>query len=102
MRKSDVFFVFIGVMLLLAGLALFHSQLTMDSAMRSIAIQAKMVEELELTDLCLFTEAQYTRNPSQADRFTPFQDHPMSLEHFPTGSIVGPPARLRSRAYEPH
>jgi hypothetical protein len=46
---------------------------------------------LGLTDLSLFVEARYARHPSQADRFAPFQDHPTSLEHFPSGSLVPPP-----------
>ena len=54
-----------------------------------------MVRRLELTDLCLFTEASYTRHLSQADLHTPFQDSPMSLEHFPSGSLVMPPAGIR-------
>jgi hypothetical protein len=50
-----------------------------------------LVARLGLTDLALFTEARYTRHPSQADRFTPFQEHPTSLEHFPSGSVAAPP-----------
>jgi hypothetical protein len=52
---------------------------------------AATVRRLGLTDLALFTEARYTRHPTQADRFAPFQDHPGALEHFPSGSVVGPP-----------
>ena len=48
-----------------------------------------------LTDLSLFTEARYTRHLTQADRHTPFQDHPFALEHFPSGSLVTPPDLLR-------
>ncbi|MBI5585128.1 MAG: hypothetical protein HY892_15045 [Deltaproteobacteria bacterium] len=55
---------------------------------------SRLVEDLALTDLCLFTEARYTRHLSQADRYSPFQDHPAALEHFPSGSLVGPPQRL--------
>ena len=55
----------------------------------------RMVEDLALTDLCLFTEARYTRHLSQADLYSPFQDHPAALEHFPSGSFVRPPQRLR-------
>ncbi len=95
MRKSDIFFIYMAVNLALAGAALVHSHLTVDEALESIKHQAAMVRELGLTDLALFTEARYTRNPSQADRSTPFQDHPMSLEHFPTGSIVEPPEVVR-------
>ena len=53
-----------------------------------------LVEQLQLTDLCLFTEARYTRHLSQADLHSAFQDHPLGLEHFPTGSLVLPPTRL--------
>ncbi len=102
MRKSDIFFIFMGISLALAGLAFVHSQLGKAAALESIAFQSGMVRELELTDLCLFTEARYTRHPSQADRHTPFQDHPMSLEHFPTGSIVEVPVVVKGSLNEPH
>lgn len=52
---------------------------------------AALVKRLGLTDLCLFGEARYTRHLSQADRFTPFQEHPSALEHFPSGSLLAPP-----------
>ena len=58
-----------------------------------------LVRQLQLTDLCLFTEARYTRHPSQADLHSPFQDHPLALEHFPSGSLLLPPAIL-SNHYE--
>ena len=61
----------------------------------SIDRVAGVVGNLELTDLALFTEARYTRHLSQADLHSAFQDHPVALEHFPTGSIAGPPAGLR-------
>jgi hypothetical protein len=51
----------------------------------------ELVERLELTDLAIWTEARYTRHPSQADFFAPFQDGPSTLEHFPAGSVVAPP-----------
>lgn len=92
MRKSDIFFIFLGACMALGLAALTHSHAVAESAEKSISFQAEMVRDLELTDLCLFTEARYTRHPTQADRHTPFQDHPMSLEHFPTGSIISPPA----------
>ena len=53
-----------------------------------------LVAQLRLTDLALFTEARYTRHPSQADLHSAFQDHPLALEHFPTGSLISPPAGL--------
>jgi len=91
-----------GVNLALAGAALMHSRIEQGAALESIGTQAETVRELDLTDLCIFTEARYTRHPSQADRHTPFQDHPMSLEHFPSGSVVGPPAAVKGSRDAPH
>ena len=49
-----------------------------------------LVKELSLTDLCLFTEARYTRHPALTDRHAPFQEHPTAFEHFPSGSLLLP------------
>jgi hypothetical protein len=60
---------------------------------RHLQEKANLVQVLGLTDLCLFTEASYTRHLSLADFHTAFQDSPMTLEHFPSGSLVTrPPA----------
>jgi CHASE1-domain containing sensor protein len=53
---------------------------------------AQLVETLMLTDLALWTEARYTRHPSQADGFTAFQNGPAALDHLPAGTWV-PPVR---------
>jgi hypothetical protein len=69
----------------------------------AIDATAALVERLGLTDLALFTEARYTRHPTQADLQSAFQDHPGALEHFPTGSLMPPPAGIPGRhpiAYE--
>lgn len=49
-----------------------------------------LAHSLGLTDLALFTEARYTRHPGQADLHSAFQDHPLALEHFPSGSLIVP------------
>lgn len=56
-----------------------------------LGADGSLVRELRLTDLSLWTEARYTRHPSQADLFTPFQSGPSAPEHFPSGSWVQPP-----------
>jgi hypothetical protein len=56
--------------------------------------ESELAARLELTDLCLFTEARYTRHLSQADLHSAFQDHPAAFEHFPSGSLVPPPRAL--------
>ena len=57
---------------------------------------AELVTRLRLSDVVLFTEARYTRHLTQADLHSAFQDHPVALEHFPTGSLLPPPASLVS------
>jgi hypothetical protein len=67
------------------------------AAARSQLLQQEnraLTARLGLTDLALFTEARYTRHLSQADLHTAFQDHPGALEHFPSGSVIGPPRSL--------
>jgi hypothetical protein len=60
-----------------------------------VEARAALVRRLGLTDVCVFTDARYTRHLSQADRFSAFQDHPFALEHFPSGSLVTSPPALR-------
>lgn len=50
----------------------------------------RLAARLGLTDLALFTEARYTRHLSQADLHSAFQDHPMAMEHFPSGALTAP------------
>ena len=97
MRKSTVFFLCLGIQAILLLAAWSHSAYERTHNTGGLTERADMVKTLELTDLCLFTEARYTRHLSQADRHSPFQDHPLSFEHFPSGSLVGPPAVVRGR-----
>jgi len=94
MRKSDCFLIFVAVFVILLGAMFVHSSYGIRKEIASRKERGEMVKRFDLTDLCLFTEASYTRHLTQADLHTPFQDNPGSLEHFPSGSIVGPPARL--------
>ncbi len=94
MRKSNLFLFFLGLNLALVVLMVIHASIRRDEERTILAEKEGMVKRLELTDLCLFTEANYTRHLSQADLHTPFQDSPMSLEHFPSGSLVAPPAKI--------
>jgi hypothetical protein len=61
--------------------------------------KVNLVHRLGLTDLCLFTEASYTRHLSLADFHAAFQDSPMALEHFPSGSLVTHPQAAK-KMYE--
>ncbi len=95
LRKSSLALSLLGAGLLLLGLMFTHARLQQQADLPLIERVAGVVGKLELTDLSLFTEARYTRHPSQADIHSAFQDHPVALEHFPTGSLAGPPAGLR-------
>jgi hypothetical protein len=89
-RPSSNYLLINLLLLLLFILSLVDAGLV-DEADRQRRAQIRhMVERLGLTDPALFTEARYTRHLSQADRHAPFQDHPMALEHFPSGSLVLP------------
>jgi hypothetical protein len=94
-RKSGLCLSLLATGLLLLGLMFTHAWLQRQADGPSIDRMAALVANLELTDLALFTEARYTRHLSQTDLHSAFQDHPFSLEHFPAGSIAGPPAHLR-------
>jgi hypothetical protein len=94
-RKSTLMLTFLAVcLLMLAGVHL-HAAFARMEARATLAETRYLVERWRLTDLCLLTEARYTRHPSQADRHSPFQDHPLALEHFPSGTLFPPPAGLR-------
>lgn len=94
MRKSSVLFVSITTQVLLLILVLFHAYLSEGDQKAVLAQKIELVKTLHLTDLCLFTEARYTRHLSQADLATAFQEHPLSLEHFPSGSFTQPLVKI--------
>ena len=75
---------------MLLGLLLGHASFREETQQGNLRGMAEMVKTLRLTDLCLFTEARYTRHLSQADLSSAFQDYPLSLEHFPSGSFTQP------------
>jgi len=91
MRNSTLFLTLICCQLLICASFVLHARVSRASAGARLASNRELVRRLELTDLCLFTEARYTRHPAMADRHAAFQDHPMALEHFPSGSLVTPP-----------
>jgi len=97
MRKSSLFILVIFFQLSLLGLMFLYSSLEKKGDTELLQKKLNLVRMHGLTDLCLFTEARYTRHPSQADFHAPFQDSPLSLEHFPSGSLVVPPYKVGKR-----
>jgi hypothetical protein len=96
-RKSTAFFLFTLGNVILLALLLGSGRTGSGEAVAMREASRTMVQKLQLTDLCLFTEARYTRHPSMADLHSAFQDHPLALEHFPSGSLTTPPRFRRER-----
>lgn len=96
-RKSDFFLSFIVIGGLLIGLMFIDAAVSQRLDREVVRERREIVRVLSLTDLSLFTEARYTRHPSMADMHTPFQDHPLSLDHFPSGAIMALPPHLNPR-----
>lgn len=88
-RKADIALALLAILLLLFGWTLVDGW--WHGRPRPQPADTALVRELGLTDLSLFTEARYTRHPSQADRHSALQDHPAALDHFPTGTLLPPP-----------
>lgn len=93
MRRSTTFLTFIVLHLIVLTFLYLHSRHSQIAGQAAHQHRVRLVKELGLTDLCLFTEARYTRHPAMADLHAPFQDHPGAFEHFPSGSLVTPPIR---------
>ena len=93
LTKSRMFLIITALQLIvLTGLVMRCQVIRQDRLADELPGNRELVRRLELTDLAIWTEARYTRHPSQADFFSAFQDGPASLEHFPAGSVVCAPA----------
>ncbi len=88
MRPSSFFLVLLVILALGDGALLFLSSLQVHSTPDQQAEEV-LVAGLGLTDLCLATEARYTRHVAITDAIAPFMDHPGALDHFPSGSFYG-------------
>ncbi len=96
LRASTIFATYTALGLLLLAVIVIDSSSRSVTDRQNLEERRALVKSLSLTDLVLFTDARYTRHPSMADRHTPFQDYPLSLEHFPSGSLIPPPPHVRS------
>lgn len=83
-----LFLLYLTFQVILLGCLFAHSLYRQKMDADQLQEKISLVRNLGLTDLCLFTEASYTRHPSVSDYHTAFQDSPMALEHFPSGSLV--------------
>ncbi len=97
-RKSNVLLIYIAFLLGLFVLMFVHAFLLQMENKPFLLEKREIVKRLELTDLCLFTDARYTRHPSMADLNTPFQDYPMAFDYFPSGSLLTVPPHLKAKS----
>lgn len=77
------------------------SRRTEDHLGPSRSVNRLIARELQLTDLALSTGTSYTRHPSQADFFAAHGSHPSAIDHFPAGSVIGPPRQTPMPIFEP-
>lgn len=94
-RNADLFAGFLALGVLLVGLMLADAAVSRRLDEGVVRQRRAIVGTLTLTDLCLSTETRSTRHPSLADLHTPFQDHPLALDRFPSGSLMVLPPHLR-------
>lgn len=98
MIKSKIFLTIISIELVVFAAMLVHGQVQYFFKKKEIVTSKQhLVSQIGLTDFAIWTEARYTRHPSQADFFSPFQDSPGLFEHFPAGAIIAPPLHLTDR-----
>jgi hypothetical protein len=91
MIKSKIFIgLTVAEILLLAFFFLLAYAVPNSSRAIKLNAEKELVFHLRLTDFAIWSEARYTRHPSQTDFFSPFQEFPSSLEHFPAGSVIAP------------
>ncbi len=100
-KRSAIFVAVLGTLAALGLLAGLDAQRRHADAEARLTANRALGRWLGLTDLCLFTDARYTRHASLADPHSAFQDAPLALEHFPSGALRPPPAHLAHRAEIP-
>jgi len=88
----------LGIALGVLAICLVAVALDLARTRPSRAEAERLTSTLGLTDLALVNEARYLRHLSLADLHSPFQDHPVALEHFPAGAVIAPPTHLRVSA----
>ena len=90
MSRAKVFAWFIAIEAAVLIVLCLSAAREVSSREPEMSLKRSLVRAMKLTDAAFWTEARYTRHPSQADIFTAFQDFPSSPDHFPAGSIVPP------------
>ncbi|MBU0674742.1 MAG: hypothetical protein KJ950_08890 [Proteobacteria bacterium] len=94
MRPTGLLLIIVTLLLMASGAAWGRAVQLRQESMESLGLNQAVTAGLGLTDLCIATEARYTRHPSISDPMAPFMDHPFAIEHFPTGSFWAVPSHI--------
>ena len=97
MRRSIQFLLFTAAIMTIFLMLPLHASYRQLNVGDELSLHGDLLNSLHVTDLCLSTEARYTRHPAMADRHAPFQEHPLALEHFPSGSMILPILAVRDK-----
>lgn len=100
MRPVSLFSLLLACFALIFGVILTDLSNRRESETERQPLLDILVSGLGLTDLCVSTEARYTRHPAVSDLMTPFMDHPGAIEHFPSGSFLAPPPYLLTTSHD--
>jgi hypothetical protein len=95
MRPSKILALILAITVLADLWLIFHAVRLRAEFRNNKPMMDIVVSGLGLTDLCIATEARYTRHPAVTDPVVPFMNHPGAIEHFPTGSFWAAPPQLR-------
>ena len=93
--KYKIFVSILFLQITLILLLMVDGIMTLHRVQPKLEANRKLAVALQLTDLAIWTEARYTRHPTQTDFFSPFQDFPACIEHFPAGTIMAPPPAIQ-------
>jgi hypothetical protein len=97
MRPSHILLIIFLLLLFIDSALYLHAKRLAIDLKDDQAVQAIAVAGLGLSDLCVATEARYTRHPAVTDPMAPFMDHPGAIEHFPSGSFWNAPTYTNTR-----
>ncbi len=75
---------------------LLHAGFLHHAAVQSRPETLRLVERLELADLCLFPEAPHTRHPALVDPRNTLPHLPPALDPHPTSMFLRPPRFART------
>ncbi len=92
MRPATYLASFYAVLVFLVVVQVIHFNVNQGLNRANLRTLTKLTSLIGYGDVSLSTEARYTRHLSLTDMVVPFMDHPGSMEHFPSGSLLVPPS----------